>query len=58
MQCDWRDFYREAAELLTPGDMPAEPRGNVVSTHCFDDADHAGNKVTRRSQSGILLFVN
>ena len=37
--------------------MP-EARGNVVSTHCFVDADHAGNKVTRRSQSGILLFVN
>jgi hypothetical protein len=29
-----------------------------VSTHCFVDADHAGNLVTRRSQSGILLFVN
>jgi hypothetical protein len=29
-----------------------------VSTHCFVDADHAGNLVTRRSQSGILIFVN
>jgi hypothetical protein len=30
-----------------------------VSTHCcFVNADHAGNLVTRRSQSGILLFVN
>jgi len=34
------------------------PHGNVVATHCFVDADHAGNLVTRRSQSGILLFVN
>ena len=33
-------------------------RDNVVSTHCFVDADHAGNRVTRRSQTGILLFVN
>ena len=37
--------------------MP-ETRGNVVSTHCFVDADHAGNCITRRSQTGILLFVN
>ena len=36
----------------------AEPRGNLVSTHCFVDADHAGNRVTRRSQTGILIFIN
>ena len=29
-----------------------------MSTHCFVDADHAGNLVTRRSQTGILIFVN
>jgi hypothetical protein len=56
IKCDWYDFYRGAKEPI-PGDAP-EPRGNVVSTHCFVDADHAGNRVTRRSQSGILLFVN
>jgi hypothetical protein len=55
-KCDWHDFYRGAQEPI-PGDAP-EPRGNVVSTHCFVDADHAGNRVTRRSQSGILLFIN
>ncbi len=37
--------------------MP-ESRGNAASTHCFVDADHAGIRVTRRSQTGILLFVN
>ena len=55
-KCDWHDFYRGAKEPI-PGDAP-EPRGNVVSTHCFVDADHAGNRVTRRSQTGILLFLN
>jgi hypothetical protein len=35
-----------------------KPRGNVVSTHCFVDADHAGNRVTRHSQTGILIFIN
>ena len=53
---DWRDFYRYAEEP-TPSNAPV-PRGNAVSTHCFVDADHAGNKVTRRSQTGILLFAN
>ena len=26
--------------------------------HCFVDADLAGNTVTRRSQMGILIFIN
>ena len=37
--------------------MP-KPRGKFVYTHCFVDANHVGNKVTRRSQTGILIFVN
>ena len=42
---------------MIPGHAP-KPHGNVVSTHCFVDADHAGNRITRRSQTGILIFVN
>ena len=34
------------------------PRGESVSTHCVVDSDHAGNTVTRMSQTGLLLFVN
>ena len=34
------------------------PRGESVSTHCFVNSDHVGNMVTRRSQTGLLLFVN
>ena len=56
MKCDWHDFYRGAKEPI-PGDAP-EPHGNVVSTHCFVDADHVSNLVTRHSQTGILIFVN
>ena len=46
-------------ELRNPfqGDTP-EPHGNVVSTHCFVDADHVDNLVTFHSQTGILLLVN
>ena len=53
---DWEDFYRDAKEPI-PGDMPP-PRGNYMSTHVFVDADLAGNKITRRSQTGILIFCN
>lgn len=55
-QADWHDFYREAKEQI-PDDAPP-PRGRMVSMHCFVDADHASNKVTRRSQTGILIFIN
>ena len=34
------------------------PRRQSVSMHCFINTDYAGNTVTRRSQTGLLLFVN
>ena len=37
--------------------MP-EARGLPVSVSVFVDADLAGDKVSRRSQTGILIFVN
>ena len=55
-QYNWHDFYPDASEKL-PDNAP-EPRGKVVSTHCYVDANHAGNKANRRSQTGVLLFVN
>jgi hypothetical protein len=55
-QCDWTEFYRDASEAI-PSNMPA-PRGKHMTTHCFVDANHAGDTETRRSQTGILLFCN
>ncbi len=52
---DWHAFYGDVAEELPPR-MPT-PRGKFVSIHCFVDANHAGNVVTRRSHTGVLLFV-
>mmetsp|Transcript_35878 Transcript_35878/g.50825 ORF Transcript_35878/g.50825 Transcript_35878/m.50825 type:complete len:144 (+) Transcript_35878:910-1341(+) len=37
--------------------MP-KPRGRIVETTTFVDASHAANKVTQRSHSGYILFVN
>ena len=50
------NFYNDAKEAI-PLDLP-EARGNFMSTHCFVDANHGADKVTRRSQTGILLFCN
>ena len=53
---DWFDFYRDAKEAIPPN-MP-EARGRDVNITCFVDANHAGNVKDRRSQTGILIFVN
>ena len=53
---DWIDFYRDAKEAIPPN-MP-EPRGNSVNVKFFVDANHASDTVTRRSQTGILIFLN
>ena len=53
---DWVDFYRDAKEDI-PVNAP-EPRGKEVSMHCFVDASHASDKATRRSQTGVLIFIN
>jgi hypothetical protein len=53
---DWTDFYRNAKEDIPPN-API-PRGNAVQINCFVDADHAGNRITRRSQTRILIFLN
>ena len=54
---DWSDIYDEedVKEELPPR-MP-EPRGRSVKMSVFVDADHAGNKVTRRSHTGVLIFL-
>ena len=52
----WHELYRGVRKEI-PGDMPT-PRGNDASTHCFVDADLAGNSVHMRIQTGILIFVN
>ena len=51
----WKDFYGDVEEELPPN-MP-KPHGNVVRISAFVDANHAGNVVTRRSHSGIIIFV-
>ena len=53
---DWGDFYKDAIEPI-PLDMP-ELRGLSMLTNFFVDANHAGDKTTSRSMTGILMFCN
>jgi len=53
---NWTKFYPDAKEAI-PAVVPEE-RGKPVMMSCFVDADHAGCKETRRSHSGIIIFVN
>ena len=53
---DWTEVYPDAKEVI-PLDQP-QARGNPVSMTCFEDADHAGDIVTRRSHTGLIVFVN
>ncbi|KAI2500467.1 Reverse transcriptase (RNA-dependent DNA polymerase) [Fragilaria crotonensis] len=52
---DWSDFYGDVCEEMPPN-MP-EPKGKSVSISCFVDANHAGNAITRRSHTGIIIYV-
>jgi hypothetical protein len=53
---DWTSFYPDAKELL-PTNMP-QPRGKPIQEIVFVDADHAGDLIIRRSQTGILYYLN
>jgi hypothetical protein len=53
---DWSSQYPEATEKIPP-DAP-EALGHSVVTTCFVDVDHAGCRATRRSHTGILIYVN
>ena len=51
-----KEIYVDAKEEL-PSNAPP-PRGNSVQINCFVDSDHAGDCLTCRSQTGIILYCN
>jgi hypothetical protein len=54
-ELDWTEFYGDVEEELPPR-MP-QPLGLPVTISVFVDANHAGNIVTRRSHTGILIYL-
>jgi hypothetical protein len=53
---DWSEFYPDAKEAVPRAAL--EPRGVSVVTSCFVDSEHAGCRLTGRSHTGVLIFVN
>ena len=51
-----KEFYPDSEESIPPN--APEPLGKPLQINCFVDADHAGNLATRRSHTGILIFLN
>ena len=51
-----KDLYPNAEEDILPN-VP-EPRDESVEISIFVDVDHTGNKINRRSQTGIIIFMN
>jgi hypothetical protein len=47
---DWSQYYPDTSNA-------PEPRGQSVLMSCFVDADHDGCRVTRRSHTGMLIYV-
>ena len=53
---DWADFYK-GSEVI-PADRPEERGESIQTTWCIVDSDHAGDLVSRRSRTGVLVFCN
>ena len=56
IQSDWTDFYGPVKEPIPPN--APEPRGKEVELRMFVDSDHAGDKLTRRSRTGFIIYMN
>ena len=55
-ECMWKDFYWELKEVITPN--PSRERGKEVHLRWYIDSNYAGEKKTRRSSSGLFIFLN
>jgi len=53
---DWTEFYPDAEEDI-PKDM-LKPKGKKIRLTIYVDADHAHDQLTRRSVTGIIVFLN
>ena len=55
-ECMWKDFYWELKEVITPN--PSRERGKEVHLRWYIDSNYAREKKTRRSSSGLFIFLN
>jgi hypothetical protein len=53
---DWKSMYGDVKEMI-PSDAHV-PHGKEVDLRLFVDSDHAGEKFTRRSRTGSVIYLN
>ena len=53
---EWEEFYRNVQEDIPPN-KPKE-RSKAISISMFVDASHGSDTKNRKSQTGLLIFVN
>jgi len=54
----WSEFYPDAEEIIPGESERPTPTGPKVRITVYKDADHAHDILTRRSVTGVLLFLN
>ena len=53
---DWTDFYGDVKEEIVPN--APTPFGKSVHLRIMVNGDHKGDKTTRRSHTGFIIFVD
>jgi hypothetical protein len=53
---DWTEYYGNVEEAIPPNMPP--PLGKDVDLRMMVDSDHAGDKRTRHSRTGFIIFCN
>ena len=53
---DWTHFYCDISEAIPPN--TPDPLVKSVYLQIMVDSDHAGDKSTRRSRTGFMIFMN
>ena len=53
---DWMEFYSNVEDAIPPNMPP--PHGKDIDLLMMVDSDHSGDKKTRRSRIGFIIFCN
>ena len=56
LRCDWKDFCGDVEEVSPPN--APEARGKMADLRLCVDSDHAGDRLTRRSRTGHIAYMN
>jgi hypothetical protein len=56
IKTDWKSMYGDVKDMITSDALV--PRGKEVDLRLFVDSDHAGEKFTRRSRTGFVIYLN